>query len=194
MHALEVLMFTVVLIHGLDSPWHGAVLRPLQFYLEHMGYDVVRASHSSGPTIADTISEVRAQLPEGDLVLIGHSLGGVIAADLAELEGARVRHIVCIASPVNGASLATSWVGRTLGRGRQIVAELADAVGPPPCNYTTLSGAWWPSTFDGRVWANETHWDVSRHTFLGFGHTFLVWHPTVWHKIVDVLKHCGKVV
>lgn len=106
---------SVVLLHGLfDSAkgWRGLPQR-----LSRMGL-VVHApdlpGHGDSDEDAGGLDEMterlRADLPEGPLSLVGHSLGAVLAVRLARLLGARVARLVLIAPAGIGARINADFL------------------------------------------------------------------------------------
>lgn len=93
----------IAYIHGLNSS-------PLSFsYIaenlpEHKSYLIRYKSHQR---LGDSIAEVLAQLPpDQKLTLVGHSLGGVIAALIAGDNPGRIEKLVGISSPFRGSRAA----------------------------------------------------------------------------------------
>lgn len=96
-------MKRVVYLHGLNSS-HRSFSYITQKLPTH---DHVLLDYYSHGPLADSIEQVRKALPKGDLILVGHSLGGVIATILAS-EEARVKGLVTISSPLNGSRAAAT--------------------------------------------------------------------------------------
>jgi pimeloyl-ACP methyl ester carboxylesterase len=97
-----------VLIHGLNSS-----SRSFAWLGPRLPGDVVAVDYRSHQPLAKSVAQVRRQLPAGPLVLVGHSLGGVIALTLArELGPDRVHAVATVSSPVAGsrAASALSWM------------------------------------------------------------------------------------
>ena len=95
---------TVVWIHGLNSSHHsfGYLIKALP------KHNHVLIDYNSHQSLRSSLDQVRAKLPGGELVLVGHSLGGVIAALLAAEEPERVKRLVTISSPFRGSRAAAT--------------------------------------------------------------------------------------
>lgn len=98
---------TIVWIHGLNASHHsfGYLIQVLP---EH---DHVLVDYNSHQSLSKSLDQVRAKLPKGQLILAGHSLGGVIAVLLAAEDPNRVKRLVTISSPFRGsrAAAALHW-------------------------------------------------------------------------------------
>ena len=101
-------MKTVAYIHGLNSSHHSFSYL-IQSLPEHKHVLIDYKSHNS---LSDSIEQVRKQLPTGELILVGHSLGGVIATLLAAEDPDRIKRLVTISSPFNGSRAAWTlrWI------------------------------------------------------------------------------------
>lgn len=101
---------TVVFVHGFMA--HGRVFGPMR---EHVARacDVSTLEVSYGPferfeTVAERVHAAVASAPPGPVILVGHSLGGLLSRwCLQELGGdARIERIVTLASPHAGTTAA----------------------------------------------------------------------------------------
>lgn len=89
-------MTSVVLLHG---AWHrGSCWAPLQEVLPWPSVAPDLPSDQPGLGAADYADAV--ELPEGELVIVGHSLGGLTAPVLAERVADRVRAVVLVCAMV----------------------------------------------------------------------------------------------
>ena len=143
----------VLFVHGMGrssaSGW--LLLRQLRragLKTASFGYSVSRESFSE---IASRLSEeIGSLLAEGELVLVGHSLGGVLlreALSALPRQRARVRHLFLLGSPVQSSRLAKRLSGNVVFRlvtrdcGRLIgSAERMAAIGAPRVPTTGVAG------------------------------------------------------
>ena len=94
---------TICFIHGL-----GATENCFKYLSKELGH-AAQISYDSSAALADSVAEVSAQIPEGPVTLIGHSLGGVIAVLIAHEKKRDVKKVVTISSPLGG-SRAARWL------------------------------------------------------------------------------------
>lgn len=95
-------MKTVAYIHGLNSSH-----RSFSFLTQNLpDHNIVKVNYNSHQSLADSIAEVRKQLPKGPLNLVGHSLGGLISSLLVADEPERFLSLVTISSPLGGSRAA----------------------------------------------------------------------------------------
>lgn len=124
----------VLLVHGVGC--NAGVWSPFRRYLERMGIGPVYAL-SHGPPLASIehfatqlagkIDCVRKATGSGQIVLVAHSMGGLISrAYLRRFGGARVRRLVTIGSPHQGSKHAYLMRGRGLSEMRPGSPWLAD--------------------------------------------------------------------
>lgn len=126
--------------------------------------------------------------------LIGWSLGGVYARQLAKLRPAKVRQVITMGSPFNGATEPNNarwlyeWIKSQTGTKEVEPAVLADLPNPAPVPTTAVY-----SLEDGVIpWQvcteqveDEMHQNVRVHgSHLGFGANF-----SVFHLIADRLRY-----
>lgn len=119
-------METIILIHGLWMP--SLVLLPQQRWLTKRGFAVRRLSYPSMrqglQQNAKALSRFTASTGNGNIHLVGHSLGGLVALNMiAQYREPRVRRIVLMGSPCMGSHCASvllrtpslaAMVGRSL--------------------------------------------------------------------------------
>jgi pimeloyl-ACP methyl ester carboxylesterase len=116
----------VVLVHGLmTTEWswwldaerlHGDPADGLARRLTEAGFTPVFVRYNTGVSVEDNGRRLAEQLgalleawPTGDVVLVGHSMGGLVVRSAVHLGPAwrrRVRRAVCLGSPHAGAPLA----------------------------------------------------------------------------------------
>jgi pimeloyl-ACP methyl ester carboxylesterase len=71
-------------------------------------HETVVINYDSHQGIETSIASVKRQLPKKPFVIVGHSLGGVLGALLADALGEQVSHLVTISSPVGGSKAASA--------------------------------------------------------------------------------------
>ena len=71
-------MKTIAYVHGLNSS-HRSFAYLTQNLPEH---NIIKINYNSHQSLAESLLEVRKQLPKGPLTVVGHSLGGLIATIL----------------------------------------------------------------------------------------------------------------
>lgn len=139
----------VVFVHGMGrSPASGWLLlhrlRQAGFRTASFGYLVSLESFDA--VVARLAAKLRRLLAEGDLVLVGHSLGGVLLRRALSLLGESehsVRHLFLLGSPVVPSRLAVrlgrNWLFRvaTGDCGRLLGSPARMASVPPPRVPTT---------------------------------------------------------
>lgn len=99
---------SIVYIHGLNQTHLS-----FTYFAEKLGEKHIMVDYDSRQSLADSVKQVVKQLPKtGDLTLIGHSLGGVIAMVIAHSGVANVSKVVTISSPLGGSKAAVfaRWV------------------------------------------------------------------------------------
>lgn len=102
----------LVVIHGLNSTSHS-----FNYILEKFEPDwpgkVTLVNYDSHRPLREILEQVKRQLPKSDdLVLVGHSLGGVVAVLLAHDMADFISHVITISSPIGGskAAIALQWL------------------------------------------------------------------------------------
>src|SRR4051812_25368241 len=94
-------------IHGLNSSHRSFA------YLAKELDGKATINYSSHQPLAQSIAEVAAQIPKNrPVILIGHSLGGVIAMLIATAKLHNVQKVVTISSPLAGskAAIVARWL------------------------------------------------------------------------------------
>ena len=94
-------MKTVVYVHGLNQT-HRCFNYVLQNLPEH---NAVQVDYHSHQRLAESIKEVKSQLPKGEFALVGHSLGGLICALIASEHP--VSELITISAPIAGSKVAS---------------------------------------------------------------------------------------
>lgn len=120
----------VVLLHGI---WmRGFTLALLARRLRNAGYEVSAFDYASvtcSPEAGSArVLEYIATLPPVPVHLVGHSLGGLLALDLARGGHQRGGRVVCLGTPLHGSAVARVLAGWspfrwTLGEARQWLCD-----------------------------------------------------------------------
>ena len=174
---------------------------PLDWRLRKRGWKTYRIGYPSTRIgIAQAVETVRAKVPVGPCHLVGHSLGGLIAAALLrDPQGLRIIRAVQLGSPNLGSSLATrlkdfSLVRHACGPAYQDVTALTEP--PAPCDRIAAiagTGGWAiPGTglerpHDGAVSARSAHAGAGHCALVPVLHTLLPASARVAHLVDRVL-------
>jgi len=188
---------TVVLFPGLGTD--GLTLWPLRRHLERAGFRALDWGQgmNTGPKgdvdawldlLAESLHERVA--PARDVSLVGWSLGGFYARELAKRWHDRVHHVVTIGTPFSGGPENThvGWLFRLLnGRRAQEHDALRERLAePPPVPTVSLY-----SRRDGVVaWEACTHarrWPLARDIEVQASHMGMGWAPEVLDHVTGVL-------
>lgn len=97
-------MKTVAYIHGFNSS-----SRSFSYLLKNLQiHNVILVNYESHQKLQDSLDQVFRQLPKGEIALLGHSLGGLIATLLAIDEPQRITDLVTISAPLAGSKAANA--------------------------------------------------------------------------------------
>lgn len=126
----------VVLIHGLFAD--GASFSLLKLMLERSGFEVVAvdlplhgASPHSATNLDDAVRAVEQGLPPGELILIGHSLGAVIATRIAAKLDSRVKRLILLSPAGFGLDINGGFIDAMLGaRNEDQLLDALQMLGP----------------------------------------------------------------
>ena len=134
----------VILIHGL---YHNASAWIFyRWWLKHSGFPNVYAfNYNSWTTtfweifhqLDSWVSQISASFPEGPILLVGHSLGGLLAKAYAGKDGpsgSKVTGVITLGSPHKGSKLAVFGMGRlaqSLGYNSYLMQGLEEIKMPP---------------------------------------------------------------
>ena len=188
---------TVVPFPGLGTD--GLTLWPLRRHLERAGFRALDwgQGRNVGPSgdvdawldgLAESLHERVA--PAREVSLIGWSLGGFYARELAKRWHDRVHHVITIGTPFNGSTADTNvgWLFRLLN-GRQAPDETAlraRLAEPPPVPTISLY-----SRRDGIVsWEacrHERSWPLARDIEVQASHMGMGWAPEVLTRVTGLL-------
>ena len=188
----------VVLFPGLASD--GKALRPLRKHCIALGYDAFDwgRGFNAGPQgdtdtwlaeLAGHTSQLLASRNQS-ATLIGWSLGGLYAREVAKLLGPGVRQVITIGTPFNADADHTNvgWVFRLLSDTPHVFdSKLVERLRKTPSVPTTSIY----SRSDGIVaWQTCTHRDAGRHAEdieVTSSHLGMGWNPAVLQVVADRL-------
>lgn len=185
---------TVVDIPGWLAP--EASMVPLRSYLRRLGHDARGWGFGAntmdpGEARDQMLSQVDRLVDEAGkpIALLGWSLGGFVAREVARLRPAEVATVVTFGSPIIGGPKFTSAARRTPPEEQaRIVQEIAkaEAVGPIRCPVTVIYSRRdgvvdWRAQLDHET-PGAVHREV-RSTHLGLGLD-----PDVWEAVADGLE------
>ncbi|MFZ5546954.1 MAG: esterase/lipase family protein [Pseudomonadota bacterium] len=188
----------VVLFPGLAAD--KTCLSPLRELCEELGYAASDwgRGFNTGPAgdvdrwiekLADEVAEA-ADHAQRAVSLIGWSLGGIYAREIARVRPETVRQVITLGSPFAGDGDATNvgWLYRMLsGQRARIDAALARRLPrTPPVPTTSVYSrsdgvVAWQACQDPRDHAQAQNIEVEA------SHIGLVWHPKVWTVVADRL-------
>jgi pimeloyl-ACP methyl ester carboxylesterase len=189
----------VLLFPGLAAD--KTALGPLKNLCEELGYraDDWGRGFNTGPEgeveafIGELAGQVQAlaEREQRRVSLVGWSLGGIYAREIARVAPEHVRQVITLGTPFAGDGDATNvgWLFRMLsGRPAQVDPELAERLrSTPPVPTTSIY-----SRSDGVVaWqacrerGDHAH---AENVEVEASHIGLVWHPKVWRVIADRLS------
>lgn len=108
---------TLCFIHGLNSSHHS-----FAYMAKELG-SASKIDYKSIQPLAESVVQVTKQLPKkGPIVLIGHSLGGVIAMQVALAGTHDIQKVVTISSPLGGSRFASYM--RWLASGMPVLNDI----------------------------------------------------------------------
>lgn len=195
-------MKKILILHGLYM--HGIVMQPLARQLRKLGYKTEVISYNTLKINEQSLYDKIAQAiePDHQNIIVGHSLGGVMALKFAlsdHSEKDYVSHLITLGSPLTGASIAHRLDGMGLSRllgnsygiglkvglrewsGNQYLGSIAGTL--PLGARGLLIRDRKPS--DGTVAVNETRIKgMSSHITKKLSHTALIYSTTT-SKLID---------
>ena len=188
----------VVLYPGLGSS--GLALKPLRKHCKSLGYNAIDwgRGFNTGPrgeldTWLAALAEHTQRLlgpRRQSVTLLGWSLGGLYAREVAKLLGPRVRQVITIGTPFNADADHTNvgWVFRLLNGARPVFDQaISDRLRTAPAVPTTSIY----SRSDGVVaWQTCTHRESADHTEdieVSSSHLGMGWNPAVLAVVADRL-------
>lgn len=187
----------VVLLHGLLQ--NRSCLFWLQYRLKAMGYQQVisintppwRDLETLTEELAKKIAEIRIKLKTDKVLLIGHSMGGMIARNYIQNRGgaAYVQGMITLGTPHHGSKLAPfalSTMGKTLLPGSAFLKQFNSVPWPEGTPAISIY-----TRYDNIVLpAESARMDGAKSVELdGMGHTALLFHPRSLQAITAALKN-----
>ena len=186
----------VILLHGLFQ--NRSCLFWLQHRLKISGYQQVisintppwRDIESLSEELAKKVDELRIHAKCEKVILIGHSMGGIIARNYVQSRGGatHVKAMVTLGSPHHGSKLAPfalSTMGKSLLPGSEFLTRINSTPWPKETHATSIY-----TRYDNMVLpAESAKMEGARHIELdGMGHTALLFHPRSLQTVVDALS------
>ena len=198
------------LVHGLATS--SKTLKPVEYLIKSKGfYNVYNIQYNSTQLrLSDSIQSVHNNIlriinknDAKNSIIIGQSLGGVIAMNLHRKTGFKPRAVVSIASPLQGCRFLKSLKGILPNSVQDhyykpVYSDLMDMSDninhPPEHEYYTISTSLPKMEFDGLIHTDETYYDISKHVFIrGHDHFTLFGSPLMLsvlsHKINEITKN-----
>jgi hypothetical protein len=189
----------VVIFPGLAADRHATA--PLQSFCQDLGYQVYDWGRgvNTGPQgdldewLDDLGSHVRelTRMHAEPVTLVGWSLGGIYARELAKQRGARVRQVITIGTPFAGTADQTNvgWIYRLLNGQKPVIeaslgARLRVAPKVPTTSIFSRSDgvvAWQACIQDGAGRKTEN-------IEVDGSHIGLMWNPEVMSVVADRLR------
>ena len=186
----------VILLHGLFQ--NRSCLLWLQHRLKAAGYQQVisintppwRDIEALSEQLAKKVDELRIHLKVEKVILIGHSMGGLIARNYVQSRGgsAHVQAMVTLGSPHHGSKLAPfalSTMGKSLLPGCEFLTRFNSVPWPEATPATSIF-----TRYDNIVLPVESaKMEGARHFELdGMGHTALLFHPRALQTVIEALS------
>ncbi len=186
----------VILLHGLFQ--NRSCLFWLQHRLRSAGYRQIisintppwRDLETLTEQLAKKVDELRIRLKVGKVILIGHSMGGMIARNYVQNRGGavNVERVVTLGSPHHGSKLAPfalSPMGKTLLPGSEFIRRFNSAAWPQATPIFSIY-----TRYDNIVMpAESARMDGAKSVELdGMGHTALLFHPHSLQAVLDALR------
>ncbi len=185
----------VILLHGLFQ--NRSCLFWLQRRLQSAGYSRVisintppwRDLETLTEVLAKKVDELRIQTKGAKVLLVGHSMGGIIARNYVQNRGgaAYVKGMVTLGSPHHGSKLAPfaiSSMGKMLLPGSAFLNEFNSVPWPEGVRavsiYTRYDNIVLPA--DSAIMAGAATVELE-----GMGHTSLLFHPRSLQTVVEAL-------
>jgi triacylglycerol lipase len=186
----------VILLHGLFH--NRSCLFWMQYRLRASGFRQIisintppwREIESLTEVLARKVDELRIRLRTDKIILVGHSMGGMIARNYVQNRGGadNVALVVTLGSPHHGSKLAPfaiSSMGKTLLPGSAFLRQLNGAPVPQKTRFISIY-----SRHDNMVQpVISSRMDGAENIELeGMGHTALLFHPRPIKTVIDVLN------
>jgi len=186
----------IILLHGLFQ--NRSCLFWLQHRLKASGYRQVisintppwRDIEALSEELAKKVDELRIHSKCEKVILIGHSMGGLIARNYVQSRGGatHVKAMVTLGSPHQGSKLAPfalSTMGKSLLPGSEFLTRINSTPWPQETAATSIY-----TRYDNIVLpAESAKMTGARHIELdGMGHTALLFHPRSLQTVVEALN------
>ena len=186
----------VILLHGLFQ--NRSCLFWLQYRLRAAGYQHIisintppwRDLETLTESLTKTVDELRITLKVEKVILLGHSMGGIIARNYVQNRGgaAYVHGMITLGSPHHGSKLAPfalSPTGKTLLPGSEFLRKLNSVIWPKETQAVSIY-----TRYDNIVLpAESSKMDGAKSIELdGMGHTSLLFHPRSLQAVLGALN------
>ena len=173
-------------------------MRPLARYLKYLGYAVYDwgIGRNQGDVegyidlVGERVRTLHAELDEQPITLIGWSLGGVVAREVARLFEPYVREVITMGTPIIGGPKYTAVADRFAEKANidldafEVEVHERNSIGikqPVTSIYSKLDGVvGWRASVD-------TYNDHARNIRVNSSHFGLGIHGRVWRLIADTL-------
>lgn len=190
----------VILLHGLFQ--NRSCLYWLQYRLRAAGYQQVisintppwRDLETLTERLAKKVDELRIKLKVEKVVLIGHSMGGMIARNYVQNRGgaAYASIMITLGSPHHGSKLAPfalSPMGKSLLPGSEFLQQFNSVTWPPLTQAFSIY-----TRYDNIVLpAESARMDGSQAIELeGMGHNALLFHPRSLQAVISALDSINR--
>jgi len=186
----------VILLHGLLQ--NRSCMFWLQRQLAKAGYQQTicintppwRDLETLTEVLAKKVDELRINLKVDKVILIGHSMGGIIARNYVQNRGgaAHVSSMVTLGAPHHGSKLApfaVSQMGRSLLPSSNFISQFNKVAWPQETQatsiYTRYDNIVLPADSSKMVGAKLVELD-------GMGHTSLLFHPRSIQAVIEALN------
>lgn len=187
----------VILLHGLFQ--NRSCLYWLQYRLRAAGYSQTisvntppwRELEALTEELAKKVDELRIKLKAESFILIGHSMGGIIARNYVQNRGgaAYVSDMITLGSPHHGSKLApfaVSPMGRSLLPGSAFLKQFNKVTWPQQTRavsiYTRYDNIVLPADSSKMQGAENVELD-------GMGHTGLLFHPGSIQAVINAVRN-----
>lgn len=186
----------VILLHGLFQ--NRSCLLWLQHRLRSSGYRHVlsintppsRDLETLTEKLAKNVDQLRMRLNVDKVILIGHSMGGMIARNYVQNRGGavHVERVVTLGSPHRGSKLAPfalTTMGKSLLPGSEFIRRFNSVAWPRETPIISIY-----TRYDNMVMPAElARLDGALSVELdGMGHTALLFHPRSLQAVIEALK------
>jgi triacylglycerol esterase/lipase EstA (alpha/beta hydrolase family) len=180
--------------------------KTLSYTINKAGYsDVHRLSYSTKDKIEELVKLVSDEIEKNikdknhPIVLIGHSLGGIVVRDISKTKRFNIKLCVMINSPQGGSkvlrTIKDTMPTKAFEMFKHIGGEIVEDLGsdlsktPPPVPYKTIGSSMPCSRFDGKVYSSNMHLEKEHHHHINnSGHSVILFDPRLHIYILKLLK------